>query len=148
MVLVAVGQRLEPDGAVLAYWVVESDRWCRRCGCRVLCPTAPDKGNAGLVGLVSYEALEKLPTSSENARSAGMATFHGSWPTVTRSRSTAGSEYDSLRDLKWAGWLDSSGGPPGKGCINQTAPLGSEVLLVLKPYASTGPKPSTPSRRT
>ena len=30
--LEAVGQRLEPDRAVLAC-VVEPDRWCRRCGC-------------------------------------------------------------------------------------------------------------------
>ncbi len=31
--LEAIGQRLEPDRAVLACRVVESDRWCRRCGC-------------------------------------------------------------------------------------------------------------------
>ena len=31
--LEAVGQRLEPDRAVLACRVVESDAWCRRCGC-------------------------------------------------------------------------------------------------------------------
>jgi transposase len=31
--LVAVGQRLEADRAVLACRVVEPDRWCRRCGC-------------------------------------------------------------------------------------------------------------------
>ena len=31
--LEAVGQRLEPDRAVLACRVVEPDRWCRRCGC-------------------------------------------------------------------------------------------------------------------
>jgi len=28
-----VGQRLEPDRAVLACRVVEPDEWCRRCGC-------------------------------------------------------------------------------------------------------------------
>jgi hypothetical protein len=28
-----VGQRLEPDRAVLACRVVEPDDWCRRCGC-------------------------------------------------------------------------------------------------------------------
>lgn len=32
--LTVVGQRLKPDGAVLAYRVVESDQWCRRCGCK------------------------------------------------------------------------------------------------------------------
>ncbi len=31
--LQAVGQRLEPDRAVLACRVVEPDPWCRRCGC-------------------------------------------------------------------------------------------------------------------
>jgi len=31
--LVATGQRLEPDRAVLACRVVEPDQWCRRCGC-------------------------------------------------------------------------------------------------------------------
>ena len=32
--LEVVGQRLEPARAVLSCWVVESDRWCRRCGCQ------------------------------------------------------------------------------------------------------------------
>lgn len=31
--LVVVGQRLEPDRAVLACRVLEPDQWCRRCGC-------------------------------------------------------------------------------------------------------------------
>jgi transposase len=31
--LEVVGQRLEPDRAVLACGVVEPDEWCRRCGC-------------------------------------------------------------------------------------------------------------------
>jgi transposase len=31
--LEAVGQRLEPDRAVLACRVVDPDQWCRRCGC-------------------------------------------------------------------------------------------------------------------
>lgn len=31
--LQVVGQRLEPDRAVLACRVLEPDRWCRRCGC-------------------------------------------------------------------------------------------------------------------
>jgi transposase len=31
--LEVVGQRLEPDRAVLACLVVEPDQWCRRCGC-------------------------------------------------------------------------------------------------------------------
>ena len=32
--LEAVGQRLEPDRAVVACRVVEPDEWCRRCGCQ------------------------------------------------------------------------------------------------------------------
>ena len=32
--LEVVGQRLEPDRAVLACRVVEPDGWCRRCGCQ------------------------------------------------------------------------------------------------------------------
>ena len=31
--LTVVGQRLEPDRAVLACRVLEPDQWCRRCGC-------------------------------------------------------------------------------------------------------------------
>ena len=31
--LEAVGQRVEPDRAVIACRVVEPDQWCRRCGC-------------------------------------------------------------------------------------------------------------------
>jgi transposase len=31
--LVATGQRLDPDRAVLACMVLEPDQWCRRCGC-------------------------------------------------------------------------------------------------------------------
>ena len=29
-----VGQRLEPNRAVLACRIVEPDEWCRRCGCQ------------------------------------------------------------------------------------------------------------------
>ncbi len=31
--LEVMGQRLEPDRAVLACSVLEPDKWCRRCGC-------------------------------------------------------------------------------------------------------------------
>lgn len=31
--LEVIGQRLDPDRAVLACRVVEPDDWCRRCGC-------------------------------------------------------------------------------------------------------------------
>jgi transposase len=42
--LEVVGQRLEPDRAVLACRVVEPDRWCHRCGCQGVsrdCVTRP-----------------------------------------------------------------------------------------------------------
>jgi hypothetical protein len=32
--LEVVGQRVDPDRAVLACRVVEPDQWCRRCGCQ------------------------------------------------------------------------------------------------------------------
>ncbi|HZA87659.1 MAG TPA: ISL3 family transposase, partial [Acidimicrobiales bacterium] len=32
--LEVLGQRLEPDRAILRCRVVEPDRWCRRCGCQ------------------------------------------------------------------------------------------------------------------
>ncbi len=32
--LEVIGQRLEPERAVLACRVVEPDQWCRRCGCQ------------------------------------------------------------------------------------------------------------------
>ncbi|EUA12689.1 transposase domain protein [Mycobacterium kansasii 732] len=32
--LEVVGQRVEPERAVLACLVVEPDDWCRRCGCQ------------------------------------------------------------------------------------------------------------------
>ncbi len=34
--LAVVGQRLEPDRAVLACRVLDPDQWCRRCGCEGL----------------------------------------------------------------------------------------------------------------
>ena len=34
--LVAVGQRLDPDRAVIECRVAEPDPWCRGCGCRAL----------------------------------------------------------------------------------------------------------------
>ena len=33
LVLDVVGQRIEPDRAVLACRAVKPDQWCRRCGC-------------------------------------------------------------------------------------------------------------------
>jgi transposase len=60
--LEAVGQRLEPDRAVLACRVVEpdggSERWCRRCGCE---GSARDT----VVRRLAHEPLGWRPTTSE-----------------------------------------------------------------------------------
>jgi len=56
--LVVVGQRLEPDRAVLACRVVEPDRWCRRCGCE----GAP---RDTVVRRLAHEPLGWRPTTLE-----------------------------------------------------------------------------------
>jgi transposase len=54
--LEVVGQRLEPDRAVLACRVVEPDQWCRRCGCE---GTPRDT----VVRRLAHEPLEWRPTT-------------------------------------------------------------------------------------
>jgi transposase len=54
--LEVVGQRLEPDRAVLACRVVEPDEWCRRCGCE---GTARDT----VVRRLAHEPLGWRPTT-------------------------------------------------------------------------------------
>ena len=56
--LAVVGQRLEPDRAVLACIVAEPDQWCRRCGC---------EGAAGdtVVRRLAHEPLGWRPTTLE-----------------------------------------------------------------------------------
>ncbi|TDT29962.1 transposase [Naumannella halotolerans] len=56
--LEATGQRLEPDRAVLACRVVESDQWCRRCGCE----GAP---RDSVVRRLAHEPLGWRPTTLE-----------------------------------------------------------------------------------
>ena len=56
--LEAVGQRLEPDRAVLACRVVEPDPWCRRCGCE---GTPRDT----VVRRLAHEPLGWRPTTLE-----------------------------------------------------------------------------------
>jgi len=51
-----VGQRLEPDRAVLACRVAEPDQWCRRCGCE---GTARDS----VVRRLAHEPLGWRPTT-------------------------------------------------------------------------------------
>jgi transposase len=56
--LEVIGQRLEPDRAVLACRVAEPDRWCRRCGC---------EGGARdtVVGRLAHEPFGWRPTTLE-----------------------------------------------------------------------------------
>jgi hypothetical protein len=49
--LVVTGQRIEPDGSVLACRVVDDDRWCRECGCEVV--AGRDRGPAPAVAKVA-----------------------------------------------------------------------------------------------
>ena len=56
--LEAVGQRLEPDRAVIACRVVEPDQWCRRCGCE----GAP---RDSVVRRLAHEPLGWRPTTLE-----------------------------------------------------------------------------------
>ena len=56
--LAVVGQRLEPDRAVLACAVLEPDQWCRRCGCE---GTPRDT----VVRRLAHEPLGWRPTTLE-----------------------------------------------------------------------------------
>jgi transposase len=53
-----VGQRLEPDRAVLACRVVEPDEWCRRCGCQ-------GSPRDTVVRRLAHESLGWRPTTLE-----------------------------------------------------------------------------------
>ena len=54
--LVVIGQRVEPDRAVLACRVLASDRWCARCGCE----GAP---RGSVVRVLAHEPLGWRPTT-------------------------------------------------------------------------------------
>ena len=56
--LVVVGQRLDPDRAVLACRVVEPDGWCRRCGCEGV-------ARDSVIRRLAHEPLGWRPTTLE-----------------------------------------------------------------------------------
>jgi transposase len=56
--LKVVGQRLDPDRAVLACRVVEADQWCRRCGCQGV-------PRDSVVRRLAHEPLGWRPTTLE-----------------------------------------------------------------------------------
>lgn len=64
--LEATGQRLEPDRAVLACRVVESDQWCRRCGCE-------GGPRDSVVRRLAHEPLGWRPTTLEVTVQIGRA---------------------------------------------------------------------------
>ena len=93
--LVAVGQRLDPDGAVLRCRVVAADQWCRRCGCE---GTPRDS----VVRRLAHEPLGWRPTVLEVVVRRYRCTGCGH---VWRQDTTAAAEPRaklSRRGLTWA----------------------------------------------
>jgi transposase len=93
--LEAVGQRLEPDRAVLACRVVDPDQWCRRCGCE---GTPRDT----VVRRLAHEPLGWRPTTLEVVVRRYRCTGCGH---VWRQDTTCAAEPRaklSRRGLRWA----------------------------------------------
>jgi transposase len=95
--LQVVGQRLEPDRAVLACRVVEPDQWCRRCGCEGV-------ARDSVVRRLAHEPLGWRPTVLEvvirRYRCTGPDCGH-----VWRQDTSAAAEPRarlSRRGLRWA----------------------------------------------
>ena len=74
--LAVVGQRLEPDRAVLACRVVEPDQWCRRCG----------REGAPRDSVIRRLAHEPLGWRSAATGAADAGTCGGRTPRVRPSR--------------------------------------------------------------
>jgi transposase len=93
--LVVVGQRLEPQRAVLACRVVEQDQWCRRCGCEGVVRDT-------VVRRLAHEPLGWRPTVLEVTIRRYRCTGCGH---VWRQDTTRAAEPRarlSLRALRWA----------------------------------------------
>jgi len=93
--LAVIGQRLDPDRAVLACRVVEPDQWCRRCGCEGV---ARDT----VIRRLAHEPLGWRPTTLEvtlrRYRCAGCGHV---WRQDT-SRAAEPRARLSRRGLRWA----------------------------------------------
>ena len=77
--LVVVGQRLEPDRAVLACGVAEPDQWCSRCGCEGI-------PRGSLVRRLAHEPFGWRPTA-RSATPAGTVDDRVNRSNSTRSES-------------------------------------------------------------
>ncbi|MET8514099.1 ISL3 family transposase [Streptomyces sp. NPDC005077] len=93
--LAVVGQRLDPDRAVLACRVVEPDQWCRRCGCEGV-------ARDSVVRRLAHEPLGWRPTMLEVTLRRYRCTGCGH---VWRQDTTRAAEPRaklSRRGLRWA----------------------------------------------
>ena len=70
--LVVVGQRLEPDRAVLACRVVEPDDWCRRCGCEGAAARHGDPSARARAVRAGGRPCWRSRSAATGARAAGM----------------------------------------------------------------------------
>ena len=93
--LEAVGQRLEPDRAVLACRVVERDQWCRRCGCA---GTPRDT----VIRRLAHEPLGWRPTTLEVVVRRYRCTECGHVWRQDTSRAAEPRAKLSRRGLRWA----------------------------------------------
>jgi transposase len=93
--LEVVGQRVEPDRAVLACRVVEADQWCRRCGCE----GAP---RDTVIRRLAHEPLGWRPTTLEvTVRRYRCSGCGHVWRQDT-SRAAEARAKLSRRGLRWA----------------------------------------------
>ncbi len=93
--LEVVGQRLEPDRAVLACRVVEEDGWCRRCGCE----GAP---RDSVVRRLAHEPLGWRPTMLEVTVRRYRCTGCGHVWRQDTTKAAAPRAKLSRRGLRWA----------------------------------------------
>ncbi len=93
--LEVLGQRLEPDRAVLSCRVVEADQWCRRCGCE---GTARDS----VVRRLAHEPLGWRPTTLLVTVRRYRCTGCGHVWRQDTSRAAAPRAKLSRRALRWA----------------------------------------------
>ena len=93
--LEVVGQRLEPDCAVLACRVVEPDQWCRRCGCE----GAP---RDTVMRQLAHEPLGWRPTTLEVTVRRYRCTGCGHVWRQDTSRAAEPRAKLSRRGLRWA----------------------------------------------
>jgi transposase len=93
--LKVVGQRLEPDRAVLACQIVEADKWCRRCGCR-------GSARDSVIRRLTHEPLGWRPTTLKVTVRRYRCTACGHVWRQDTSRAAEPRAKLSRRGLRWA----------------------------------------------